>query len=245
MKEQKTYGLIGKSLGHSFSKKYFTDKFENQGINSVYLNFELNDVSEVEKLLNDPQIAGLNVTIPYKETVIPYLDELSPEAEEIGAVNTIKIEAGKSTGYNTDAYGFKQMIKPFFKSHHERAIILGTGGASKAVAYVLDNLGCDVIYISRTPDGPNQFGYDEVNDVMLNNIKLVVNTTPLGTFPDVDVIPGIPTKYFTPNHLVVDLIYNPEKTRLLKEAEDRGAVILNGKTMLEQQAEKAWEIWNE
>lgn len=242
---QKVYGLIGEKLSHSFSQKYFTDKFDIQFINAVYLNFELNRVSEIDELFKRGDICGLNVTIPYKEAVISFLDELSDEASVIGAVNTIQFCDGKTIGHNTDAFGFKQMIKPFLKAHHERAVILGTGGASKAVAYVLDSLGVDVIYISRNPNGQDQFAYDEINDVMMNSIMMVINTTPLGTYPNVNVIPAFPTNYLTPKHLVVDLIYNPEKTRLLKESEAKGAVILNGMTMLKQQAEKSWEIWNE
>lgn len=232
-------------MSHSFSKKYFTEKFAKQSINAAYLNFELQNISDVSHLFKQNGICGLNVTIPYKQSVIPFLDELDPVAAEIGAVNTIRLKDGKTKGYNTDAYGFKQMIAPFFKSHHERAMILGTGGASKAVAHVLENLGCNVIYISRTPKEGDQFLYEEINDKMVLFNQLIVNCTPVGTYPDFDEMPALPVEYLTNEHLVIDLIYNPEKSKFLKMAETMGAVILNGRTMLEQQAEKSWEIWNE
>jgi shikimate dehydrogenase len=245
MTAAKKYGLIGKSLGHSFSKRYFSQKFEKQRINSSYLNFEVNHISEVRKLLSDDSINGLNVTIPYKEEVMPYLDDLTDTVKEIGAVNTIQFKDGKTVGHNTDVFGFAQMIKPFFKSHHERAIILGTGGASKAVAYVLEQLGVSVIFISRNPEGEFEFGYDDINVNMVKFNGIVVNTTPLGTFPNIDESPVFPFEFLTPNHLVVDLIYNPSETKFLRNAREQGAVTLNGKTMLEQQAEESWRIWNE
>jgi shikimate dehydrogenase len=198
-----------------------------------------------EKLLKKSSLSGLNVTIPFKEEIIPFLDELSLEAQEIGAVNTVQFKKGKFIGHNTDVFGFKQMIKPFFQSHHEKALILGTGGAAKAVAYVLDNLGCQVNFISRSPNAENVFSYEEVNEIMLDTHKMLINTTPLGMYPAIDAYPKIPYKYLTPKHLVIDLIYNPIKTRFLAHAEKEGSVILNGRTMLEQQAEKSWEIWHE
>ncbi|MEZ4924059.1 MAG: shikimate dehydrogenase [Crocinitomicaceae bacterium] len=245
MENQRKYGLIGKKLSHSFSQKYFTEKFNNQSVNSIYFNYELNNISEVRNLLRDPEIEGLNVTIPYKVSIIPFLDELDGLAEEIGAVNTIKIKDGKAKGYNTDVYGFSQMIKPFFESQHERAMILGTGGASKAVAYALEKLGVDVIYISREPQGEFEFGYDEINENMVKFHGIIVNTTPIGTFPNIDECPNFPFEFLTPKHLVVDLIYNPSETLFLKRSKENGAVVINGKTMLEQQAEEAWRIWNE
>lgn len=240
----KKYGLIGKKLSHSFSKKYFTEKFENQGIEACYLNFELNEISDFSDLLTK-DLSGLNVTIPYKETIIPFLDELSPEAQEVSAVNTIQFSDGKLIGHNTDIFGFQQMIKPFLASHHERALILGTGGASKAVAYVLENLGIDVVFVSRSKKANNIFGYVDINQQMCRSIKLIVNTTPVGMFPDVNVCPQFPFEFLTADHLVIDLIYNPEKTQFLAQSELQGALIVNGKTMLEQQAERAWQIWNE
>lgn len=240
----KKYGLIGKNLSHSFSQRYFSQKFEKEDIKVVYLNYELNDIKEIEQVLSDPEIAGLNVTIPYKEQVIPFLDELDPEASEVMAVNTIAFQAGRKIGYNTDIYGFRQMIKPFFESHHERAMILGTGGASKAVTYVLENLGVDIIYISRNSVGEDQFGYEDINEGMIAYNPIIVNTTPVGMYPNVNELIPLPYEFITERHLVIDLIYNPEETLFLQEARKKGATVLNGKTMLEQQAEKSWEIWN-
>lgn len=244
MNSPKIYGLIGKSLSHSFSKQYFEKKFEKLQLNAVYDNYELRDIGMFDELVKN-QPNGLNVTIPYKEQIIPFLDDLSREAEEIRAVNTIQFINGRKIGHNTDAFGFHQLIKPFFKSRHERAVILGTGGASKAVEYVLTKLGCDVIFLSRNPTKPDEFAYEEAGELMFRSHKLIVNTTPLGTYPNIHEIPPIPTQFFNTDHLVVDLIYNPEKTQLLKEASLKGATVLNGLTMLEQQAEKAWQIWNE
>ena len=244
MKASKKYGLIGQKLGHSFSKKYFTEKFEKDSIDSTYDNYEIESAEELNSFLSNSDVSGFNVTIPYKEDILQYLNELDPVAQEIGAVNTLKKCDNKWKGYNTDAFGFKQMIKPFFKSHHERAIILGTGGASKAIAYVLEELGCEVIYISRNPEGEHEFSYEDMNKQMLDSCKIVVNCTPVGTFPEVENRPAIPYPYITELHLCIDLIYNPIKTAFLTECESHGAWILNGKTMLEQQAEKSWEIWN-
>lgn len=240
------YGLLGKSLAHSFSKTYFTEKFNELGLNAEYLNFELNDINEFSRLLNfDENLKGLNVTIPYKQQILPLLDEVTQIALEVEAVNTIKIEKGKTIGFNTDVYGFKQMIKPFFKSHHERAIILGTGGASKAVAYVLQNLGCEPIFVSRLPkNNNNQYRYNDINQIMIEACPIIVNTTPVGMFPYQNKMPEFPTEFLTDRNLVIDLIYNPKETRLLKKSKEKGAKTLNGLTMLHQQAEKAWEIWN-
>lgn len=238
------FGLIGRTLGHSFSRKFFLEKFESEKIESNYLNFELNEVSEVLELRNMDNLKGFNVTVPYKESVIPFLDQMSSEAEQIGAVNTVQIVEGKWIGHNTDVFGFKQMIKPFFKSHHQKAMILGTGGASKAVAHVLEEIGAEVIYISRYPKGEFEFAYQDINNTMLDACKMIVNTTPVGTYPNVKEEVNIPYELLTPKHLVVDLIYNPPKTRFLERSEENGAWILNGRTMLEQQAEEAWRIWN-
>jgi shikimate dehydrogenase len=240
----KTYGLIGEYLDHSFSKDFFTHKFTAEDIDARYENFALAHISEVESLLKWDELDGLNVTVPYKVAILTYLDELSEEARKIGAVNTVQFLDGKKIGHNTDAFGFAQSIKPFLTFQHERAIVLGTGGASKAISYVLDNLGIYVIKISRIPKGEKQFGYDEVNDNMLRACKLVVNATPVGTFPEIDKCPQFPFEFLTEEHLVIDLIYNPNKTKFLRHAEENGAVILNGRPMLEHQALKAWEIWN-
>lgn len=241
----KTFGLIGEKLSHSFSKTFFTKLFLDEKIQAEYQNFELADISKIKSVFDLNTLSGLNVTSPYKVAVIPFLDELSEEAEKIGAVNTIQFKDGKKIGHNTDAFGFAQSIKPFLTFQHERAIILGTGGASKAVAYVLENLGIDVIYISRNPKGENQFGYDEVNEHMLKACKLVVNTTPIGTSPQIEKCPDFPFEFLSNEHFVVDLIYNPLKTKFLQRSEEMGAAILNGQPMLEQQALKAWSIWSQ
>ncbi|MEX2484617.1 MAG: shikimate dehydrogenase [Brumimicrobium sp.] len=239
------YGLIGKSLQHSFSKKFFDEKFKNECIAAIYHNFELSSLKEFPGFLKKhPEIKGLNVTIPYKTEIIPYLDGLSETAKEIGAVNVIEFSNNKLIGHNTDAFGFQQAIKPFLRNIHERALILGTGGASKAVAYVLNNLGIDVAYLSRDPQGGNAFSYDEANEYMVKAFKLVINCTPLGTFPNVDEIPNYPVELVGEDHFVIDLIYNPNQTLLLKLAADKKADTMNGLSMLKHQAIKAWEIWN-
>lgn len=238
------FGLIGKRLDYSFSKSFFTDFFQEQGVGALYENIEIPSISQIKPYLNIGEFSGFNVTIPYKVEIIPFLDELSSEAEAIGAVNTISCQNGKLVGYNTDAFGFQQSIKPFLTNQHEKALILGTGGASKAVEFVLKNIGIDVFYLSRNPKASNHFNYEDVNEHMLGAMKLIVNCTPLGTFPKVDEKPNFPTNLLSVDHFVVDLIYNPEKTRFLKEAEQNGATILNGLSMLREQALKSWEIWN-
>lgn len=240
----KTYGLIGKSLGHSFSPGFFKSFFEEHGIEAQYKLIELDAIERVKPIL-DGADHGLNVTIPYKEEIIPFLDELSPEAKAIGAVNTIVFSEGKAIGFNTDAFGFQQSIKPFLTFEHERALILGTGGSSKAVGYVLRNLGIQVNFLSRNEPSGQQFSYEQVNEAMLSACKLIVNCTPVGMFPAMDACPLPSFQGIGPSHLVVDLIYNPEETLLLKEAKSRGAATLNGLPMLKAQAMKSWELWNQ
>ena len=240
----KHYGLIGKSLAHSFSKGFFTSFFEKNDTLAEYHNIEVPDESMLQEVLCNKLHAGFNVTIPYKEAIIPYLDELSDEAKAIGAVNTVQVSDGKSVGHNTDAHGFHQSIKPFLRNIHERAIVFGDGGAAKAVKYVLNNLGIDVISVVRTKKLEDQFTYDEVNEYMMSACKLVINTTPVGTYPDVDNVLPIPLDQFGEDHLVVDLIYNPARTVLLRKAEESGAMVVNGEAMLHAQALKSWEIWN-
>ncbi len=237
------FGLIGKSLGHSFSASFFEQYFKEHQIHANYSNIEIDNIDQIKNVLRE-DYEGLNITIPYKEAILSYLDELSPLAEKIGAVNTVKMNQGKICGYNTDVYGFHQSIKPFFASQHERAIIFGTGGASKAVEFVLKSLGVDVIFISRNPNAENHFTHEEVNENMLNACKMLVNCTPVGTFPNIDDAHKIPYQVLTKEHLVVDLIYNPEKTKFLRTSEKEGAMILNGEPMLRHQAMKSWEIWN-
>jgi shikimate dehydrogenase len=239
-----TYGLIGKSLGHSFSPGFFNSFFEQHGIEAQYKLIELDSIERVKPNL-DGAYHGLNVTIPYKEAIIPFLDELSPEAKVIGAVNTIVFNKGKSIGFNTDAFGFQQSIKPFLTFEHERALILGTGGSSKAVAHVLKHLGIQVNFLSRKEQGANIYPYSQVNEAMLGACKLIVNCTPVGMFPMMDSCPLTSFQGIGPSHLVVDLIYNPEETLLLKETKSRGAATLNGLPMLKSQALKSWELWNQ
>lgn len=238
------FGLLGKKLDYSFSKSFFTDLFAKNQIDASYDNIEVTDLSKWFEDKSFAEFSGFSVTIPYKTEIIPFLDELSDEAKAIGAVNTVKNVNGKLIGYNTDSFGFGQSIKPFLNNHHERAMILGTGGASKAIAFVLKNIGLSVIFISRNPKNNSEFGYESINENMLNACKMIVNCTPVGTFPDVDAKPNFPTDLISDKHLVVDLIYNPEKSRLLKESEKQGAIVLNGYSMLQEQAKKAWEIWN-
>lgn len=240
------YGLIGKTLDHSFSKDFFTDKFERENHAARYENIELSNTDQLQEWLqeNGTSFGGLNVTIPYKMEIIPFLSELSKEAKAIGAVNTISVEKHGFIGHNTDAYGFRQAIKPFLRNVHEKALILGTGGASKAIAYVLRNLGVDVAFLSRNPEGENQFSYDEANEIMVNSFLLIVNCTPVGTVPNVNEKPDFPIHFVGKDHLVIDLIYNPEETQFLKIARENKADTLNGLSMLKHQALKAWEIWN-
>jgi shikimate dehydrogenase len=241
---KKLFGLLGRNLSHSFSQRYFQTKFQEQQLQYAYKNFELASIDEFPKLAKEFNLSGLNVTIPYKESVLKYLDELEDEAKEVGAVNTIAFREGKKIGYNTDVFGFRQMIKPFLLSKHERALILGNGGAAKAVRHVLKNIGLEVITAARNPK-KGEFQLAEVNDMMIKHCRVLVNATPVGTFPDVESCLEIPFWAITDEHLVVDLIYNPEQTKFLHSAQKQGATILNGLTMLYQQAEKSWEIWNQ
>ncbi len=239
----KTYGLIGKTLKHSFSKDYFSSFFIKENIEASYENIEIEDIDKITEVFRK-EYSGLNVTIPYKVAILPFLDDLSEEAQRIGAVNVVSFEDNKLIGYNTDAYGFHQSIKPFLSNKHERAIIFGTGGASKAIEFILKNLGIDVIFISRNPSGENQFSYADINENMVNACKLLVNCTPIGMYPNSDACIELPFECLTAEHLVVDLIYNPSKSLFLHKAEKSGAMILNGESMLKHQALKAWEIWN-
>jgi len=239
------FGLLGKKLDHSFSKTFFTGFFEKNRIDAGYENVEIPAIEDFLRIPALEEFTGMNVTIPYKTAIIPFLDELSDEARQIGAVNTIKFTDGKMIGYNTDAFGFQQSIKPFLNNHHERALILGTGGASRAVAHVLKNIGLNVLYASRDPQQPGEFAYSDINSHMVNACKMIVNCTPVGTYPGIADMPDFPVEFLTPEHFVVDLIYNPEQTKLLKEAAAKGAITLNGYSMLKEQALKAWEIWND
>lgn len=240
----KSYGLVGRTLGYSFSKSFFEDYFKKNSIDAEFNNFEIERIEQIKEVF-EKNVTGLTITIPFKEAIIPYLDDLSVEASEIGAVNVVQFKNSKKIGHNTDAYGFQQSIKPFLTNLHERALILGTGGASKAIAYVFRKIGIDVIFVSRNPQGPKEFSYDSVNEHMINACKVIVNCTPVGTFPNLEESLDFPFEHLTKDHLVVDLIYNPAKTKFLRLAESHGATILNGESMLKEQALKAWSIWNE
>lgn len=235
------FGLIGKNINYSFSDKYFSEKFKTENIqDAVYEIFNLNEISEVENLFQIPNLKGFNVTIPYKEQIISYLDELSSEAAEIGAVNCVKIQNGVKTGFNTDAFGFEKSIFPLLNSGHKKALILGDGGAAKAVKYVFDKL--NISYQTVTRKGI--LTYPDLNPSHISEHQIIINCTPIGTFPD-SGLPEIPYEFISENHLLYDLIYNPEKTGFLQKGEAKGAKIKNGFEMLVLQAEKSWEIWNQ
>ncbi len=246
----KQYGLIGYPLTHSFSKKYFNEKFEKEGLAQCrYENYPLKSIDELPELINDnADICGLNVTIPYKEQVLPFLDTIDENAAKIGAVNTIKIIRNKQKpslhGYNTDAYGFYTSLKPYLNKHIRHALILGTGGASKAIAYVLGQLNINYLFVTRNPRSENHISYSDLCGPVLYNFQLIVNTSPVGMFPDIQSCPDIPYEFISKKHILFDLIYNPPETVFLKKGKDRGALTINGQPMLQYQAEKAWEIWN-
>ncbi|TDU42646.1 shikimate dehydrogenase [Gelidibacter sediminis] len=239
------FGLVGKNIAYSFSRAHFTSKFEQEKLPYSYVNFDIDSIAEFPEILKLNDVRGLNVTIPYKEQVVPYLDTLHKTASDIGAVNTIKfLKSGKTKGYNTDYYGFKKSIQPFLKSHHQKALILGTGGASKAIAYALKTLGISFNYVSRTPHPKVTYLYTDLTEHIITNHPLIINCTPLGTHPNVNQCPDIPYDGITPDHLLYDLIYNPIQTKFLICGELKGATTCNGAKMLEYQAEKAWQIWN-
>ena len=242
----KQYGVIGNPLHHSYSKAYFNEKFQEQAIDARYDNYLLPTIKDVMKVLNDtPNLCGLNVTIPYKEQVMEYLDEIDDEAKEIGAVNVIKIteKNGKRflKGYNSDWFGFSEAIKPFLKPHHTHALILGTGGASKGILYALKKLKINTQFVSRDPS--KGLTYKQLTKEILQQYTIIVNTTPVGTFPEVKHCPPIPYHFLTDKHLVYDLIYNPIRTLFLHQAETRGATTCNGWQMFLNQAHKAYVIW--
>lgn len=238
------FGLIGYPLSHSFSQAYFTEKFQREDIeNAKYCNFEIGDIRDFPSLLESNRgLCGLNVTIPYKRAVIPFLDALDHPAKAIGAVNTIHFADGKKTGYNTDWIGFQQSLKQHLKPHHKRALILGSGGASLAVQYALKQMNIAFQVVSRTTNSEN-FCYKDLNDEIIGSHALIVNTTPLGMEPRTDEMPSVPLNAIGSEHLVFDLVYNPPQTRFMVEVSRRGAATLNGYEMLVAQAEEAWKIW--
>ena len=241
------FGLIGKNISYSFSKKYFTEKFQKLGLNSYkYSNYDIPEIEEFPFILyhKEDGFRGFNVTIPYKQSIIKYLDEVEGDAKEIGAVNTIKVtENNNLVGYNTDVYGFQKSIEPLLQKHHKKALILGTGGASKAVAYALLKLGIKYEFVSRNVSD-NGFLYSGLTKQIIEEHTVIINCTPLGTHPNIENSPNIPYQFITNKHLLFDLIYNPSETKFLQEGKKRGATIKNGLEMLELQAEKSWEIWN-
>lgn len=245
MNLKNTYGLIGKNIAYSFSRQFFNEKFKNENlIDSVYKNFDIEHINEFKSCLKDnPNIKGLNVTIPFKEDIIPLLDKMSTKATSIGAVNTIKITRnGQLKGYNTDAYGFKKSIEPFIKKHHKKALILGTGGASKAIAYTLKKLQIEYHFVSRNES--EKYQYKSLTPDIIKEHQIIINCTPLGTYPNLEECPSIPYQSLTEHHILYDLVYNPEETLFLKKGKEMGAKIINGKKMLVLQAKKSWKIWN-
>lgn len=247
----RTFGLIGHPLGHSFSCRYFNDKFAAEGIDAEYLNFDLPSIEDLRQVLKRKDLAGLNVTIPYKEQVIPYLDALSDEARAIGAVNVIRIERGgkdksklRLIGMNSDVVGFRNSIEPLLTHERDKALILGTGGAAKAVRQGLISLGVTPVYVSRTAR-EGVLTYDDLTPEVMAEHKVIVNTTPLGMYPAVEKCAPIPYDLLTPGHLLYDLVYNPDVTTFMKRGAEHGAEVKNGLEMLLLQAFEAWNMWNE
>lgn len=251
------YGLIGYPLGHSFSRQFFTEKFRKEGIDARYLNFEIPTVDGLKDIIREhPLLCGLNVTIPHKQAVMPLLDEISEEARQIGAVNVISIRrkaagAGNASddaiilkGYNADVIGFSDSIRPLLKPWHKKALVLGTGGASKAVVYGLKSLGVEPVNVSRTPKS-GMLGYSDLSEEVMREHTVIVNCTPLGTWPKTDACPDIPYNLLTDRHLLYDLVYNPELTLFLKRGQEHGATTKNGLEMLHLQALASWRFWNE
>ncbi len=241
------YGLIGFPLGHSFSRSYFNERFRKERINAEYLNFEIPTIENFPDILkNNPSLKGLNVTIPYKEKIIPYLDELSIEASTIKAVNVIKIvknnDKTELIGHNTDVIGFTQSLKPLLKPHHTKALVLGTGGASKAVCHGLNLLGINYQYVSRH-ESETAISYEQLTPQIMAEHEVIVNCTPIGMYPQTEECPNIPYEQLTPNHLLFDLIYNPDVTLFMQKGIQQGAIAKNGLEMLKLQAIAAWEIW--
>ncbi len=242
----KTFALVGRNISYSFSRRYFAEKFAHEQItDSEYVNFDIPTIEELPALIRTtPTLIGMNVTIPYKEAILPLLDEQSEELMTIKACNTIKVlPTGKLKGYNTDYIGFHDSLVLYLKPHHNKALILGTGGASKAVIFTLEQLGIPYILVSRKASA-QAISYASLGEEIIRSHLLIINTTPLGTSPDTQAFPPIPYEFVTDKHLLYDLIYNPEKTVFLAKGEAQGATILNGYPMLALQAEASWEIWN-
>ena len=239
------FGIIGFPLGHSFSRGFFTEKFAREGIDAQYLNFEIPDVAMLKDILREnPELRGLNVTLPHKQAVIPLLDELSDEAREIGAVNVIRVHDGRLKGFNSDIIGFTESIRPLLQPHHTKALILGTGGASKAIRVGLSRLGIEWTYVSRTPR-EGMLTYSTLTPEVMEQYTVIVNCSPVGMFPKVDEAPAIPYELLTPKHLLFDCVYNPEDTLFMKKGREQGATVKNGLEMLHLQAIASWKFWND
>ena len=241
METSTKFGLIGKKISYSFSKKYFEQKFQKLLLNNHSYNIiDLENLDNIKNIFETEHLKGLNVTIPYKEKIIPFIDELSDEAKEIGAINCISVENGKTKGYNTDAFGFEKTLLLHKKEHQKTAIILGNGGAAKAVQYVLKKNQIPYITVSRT----TEINYENLSENLVKENLIIIQCTPVGTFPNIEDSVPFPFDGITENHLIIDLIYNPEYTKFIRNCAEKGAKTANGLYMLEQQAEKAWEIWN-
>lgn len=243
------YGLIGYPLTHSFSKNFFTEKFFAEGTDAEYNNYEISDIALLPEIIsNNPDLKGLNVTIPYKEQVLRFLDRIDSAAAEINAVNTIRITrkdgAAFLEGYNTDLIGFENSIKPLLHKHHHKAMILGSGGASKAIIKVFAGLGIETITVSRNPQYKGEISYNDLDKGVIESYKIIVNCTPIGTYPLIEGCPAIPFEYVDDQHLLYDLVYNPPLTEFLKQGQLKGATIKNGLEMLHLQALASWDIWN-
>lgn len=239
------YGIIGYPLGHSFSRAFFTEKFQREHVDAEYVNFEIPSADMLPGIVQaNPNLRGLNVTLPHKEAVIPMLDELSDEAKEIGAVNVIRVRDGRLKGFNSDIIGFMDSIRPLLKPWHQHALVLGTGGASRAIRVGLQRLGIEWTYVSRTP-APGRLTYADLTSELMEHYQVIVNCSPVGMFPRVDACPDIPYQLLTGRHLLYDLVYNPQETLFLKRGAEHGAAVKNGLEMLHLQALASWRFWNE
>ena len=239
------YGIIGFPLGHSFSRAFFTEKFQKEHIDAEYVNFEIPSAHLLPEIVrSNPHLRGLNVTLPYKEAVIPMLDSMSDEAREIGAVNVIQVREGRLKGFNSDISGFMDSLRPLLKPWHQHALVLGTGGASRAIRVGLERLGLDWTYVSRTA-AEGRLTYAALTPEVMEHFQVIVNCSPVGMFPKVDACPDIPYHLLSSRHLLYDLVYNPEETLFLKRGAQQGATIKNGLEMLHLQALASWEFWNE
>lgn len=247
--KNKFFGLLGKNIEYSFSRGYFSRKFKKLNLEQyTYLNFDIQNIEDFEAIIKKykQNLLGINVTIPYKEAVLPYLDALDETAKEIGAVNTIKFtKNGELKGYNSDIVGFEKSLLPLLENHHNNALILGTGGASKAIAFALKKNNIKYKFVSRNSVGQELFSYEDLSKEVIEKYQIIINSTPVGTSPDVEKSPNIPYQFITKNHLLYDLIYNPEVTKFLSKGRENGAIIKNGYEMLQLQAEESWRIWNE